>query len=51
VDIATKVRSERLNTRVRKTSAAASRNFKGVPEVSRLADRVVQDIPEFAPTG
>ncbi|GAA2149378.1 hypothetical protein GCM10009760_42460 [Kitasatospora kazusensis] len=51
VDIATKVRSERLNTRVRKTSAAASRDFHGVAEINRLADRVVQDIPEFAPAG
>ncbi len=51
VDIATKVRSERLNTRVRKTSAAASRDFKDVAEINRLADRVVQDIPEFAPAG
>ncbi|MER5641175.1 hypothetical protein ABT095_30030 [Kitasatospora sp. NPDC002227] len=51
VDIATKVRSERLNSRVRKTSAAASRDFRGVAEVSRLADRVVEDIPEFVPAG
>ncbi|MCU7822674.1 hypothetical protein [Kitasatospora sp. DSM 101779] len=48
VDIATKVRSERLNTRVRKTTEAANRQYKGVPEVARLAERVVQDIPEFA---
>ncbi|WP_405011429.1 hypothetical protein [Kitasatospora sp. NBC_01539] len=48
VDIAAKVRSERLNTRVRKTSEAANRQFTGVPGISRLAERVVQDIPEFA---
>lgn len=47
VDIAKKVRSERLNTRVRKTSEAASRDFRGAPGVDRLAERVVQDIPEF----
>ncbi|WP_354642470.1 hypothetical protein [Kitasatospora camelliae] len=47
VDIATKVRSERLNTRVRKTSEAASRQFQDVPGVARLRERVVQDIPEF----
>ncbi|GGQ92783.1 transcriptional repressor NsdA [Kitasatospora griseola] len=47
VDIARKVRSERLNTRVRKTSEAATRDFRGVPGVDRLAERVVQDIPEF----
>jgi hypothetical protein len=51
VDIATRVRSERLNTRIRKTSAAATRNFKDVAEVGQLADLVVQDIPEFVPTG
>ncbi|MFJ1707325.1 hypothetical protein [Kitasatospora sp. NPDC088346] len=50
VDIAKKVRSERLNTRVRKTSEAATRQYRDVPEVSRLAERVVQDIPEFAAT-
>ncbi|QKW21738.1 hypothetical protein HUT16_24155 [Kitasatospora sp. NA04385] len=47
VDIAKKVRSERLNTRVRKTSEAASRDFRGAPGVARLAERVVHDIPEF----
>ncbi|MFJ5233463.1 hypothetical protein ACIQBJ_26640 [Kitasatospora sp. NPDC088391] len=47
VDIAKRVRSERLNTRVRKTSEAASRDFRGAPGVDRLAERVVQDIPEF----
>ncbi|MFD8597778.1 hypothetical protein ACFV1L_22510 [Kitasatospora sp. NPDC059646] len=47
VDIARKVRSERLNTRVRKTSEAATRDFRGVAGVDRLAERVVQDIPEF----
>ncbi|MFK0195377.1 hypothetical protein [Kitasatospora sp. NPDC090308] len=47
VDIAKKVRSERLNTRVRKTSEAASRDFRGAPGVDRLAERVVHDIPEF----
>ncbi|WP_457030887.1 transcriptional repressor NsdA [Kitasatospora sp. P5_F3] len=51
VDIATRVRSERLNTRIRKTSAAATRNFRDVAEVGQLADLVVQDIPEFVPTG
>ncbi|MDH6129687.1 hypothetical protein [Kitasatospora sp. GP82] len=50
VDIARTVRSERLNTRVRKTSAAATRNFKGLDAVDRLAERVVHDIPEFTPS-
>lgn len=47
VDIATKVRSERLNSRVRKTTEAAAARFKGVDAVSRLKERVVQDIPEY----
>ncbi|MFG3050793.1 hypothetical protein ACGFZP_07525 [Kitasatospora sp. NPDC048239] len=47
VDIATKVRSERLNSRVRKTTEAASARYHGVDAVSRLKERVVQDIPEY----
>ncbi|KJS51930.1 hypothetical protein VM98_34450, partial [Streptomyces rubellomurinus subsp. indigoferus] len=48
VEIATKVRSERLNSRVRKTTEAAAGRVKGVDAVSRLKERRVQDIPECA---
>ncbi|GAA1274613.1 hypothetical protein GCM10009665_72560 [Kitasatospora nipponensis] len=47
VEIAGKVRSERLNTRVRKTSAAATSDYRSVPAVSRLAELVVEQIPEY----
>jgi hypothetical protein len=47
VEIARQVRSERLNTRVRKTTEAATREFGSVPEVNRLAELVVDQIPEY----
>lgn len=48
LDIAAGVRSERLNTRVRKTAEAAAQQYRGVAEVNRLSERVVKAIPEFA---
>lgn len=41
------MRSERLNTRVRKTTEAATRDYGSVPAVNRLADLVVEQIPEY----
>ncbi|MFB9366783.1 transcriptional repressor NsdA [Kitasatospora sp. NPDC001664] len=47
VAIATKVRSERLNTRIRKTTANALQNYGDLDAVAQLSDRVVENIPEF----
>ncbi|MCS0636584.1 hypothetical protein NX801_13105 [Streptomyces sp. LP05-1] len=48
LDVAGRVRSERVNTRLRKTVAAATRDFGDVPEVIALGDRLAQDLPETA---
>jgi len=47
VDIAMRIRSERVNTRVRKTTETALKQFREVNEVKRLRERVDQDLPEF----
>jgi hypothetical protein len=48
VDVAKRVRSERVNTRIRKTTHAAVRDFGDVPEVVRLAERLSEELPEVA---
>ena len=47
VDIAMRIRSERVNTRLRKTTEAAVGEFHDVAEVQRLRERIDQDLPEF----
>ncbi|MFC1420439.1 transcriptional repressor NsdA [Streptacidiphilus cavernicola] len=47
LEIAIRIRSERVNTRVRKTTAAATDEFRGVAEVIELRDRVKQELPEY----
>ncbi|MHC0433333.1 transcriptional repressor NsdA [Streptomyces sp. O3] len=46
LDIAGKVRSERVNTRLRKTAATALRDFGEVAEVADLTDRLAVQMPE-----
>jgi hypothetical protein len=46
--VARRIRSERVNNRLRKTSATASREFGQVPEVVRLAERLASELPEGA---
>ncbi|MFR9674574.1 hypothetical protein [Streptomyces sp. TR06-5] len=46
VDVARRLRSERVNNRLRKTSATASREFGQVPEVARLAERLAGELPQ-----
>ncbi|WP_406863379.1 hypothetical protein ABZO31_24260 [Streptomyces sp. HUAS MG47] len=46
--VAKSVRSERVNTRLRKTVDTAARDFGDVPEVARLTDRLTQLLPETA---
>lgn len=46
--IAKKVRSERVNTRLRKTVDNALRDFGDVAEVVRLTDQLAVDMPESA---
>jgi predicted nucleic acid-binding protein len=47
VDIATRIRSERVNTRIRKTAEAALGEFRDVGDVVRLRDRIDTELPEF----
>ncbi|MEY9966374.1 hypothetical protein ABIA33_004434 [Streptacidiphilus sp. MAP12-16] len=47
VDIAVRIRSERVNTRLRKTTEAALGEFRDVAEVVRLRDRIDQELPEY----
>ncbi|EST39187.1 hypothetical protein N566_03380 [Streptomycetaceae bacterium MP113-05] len=44
--VARRVRSERVNNRLRKTTATATRDFGQVPEVVRLAERLADESPE-----
>ncbi|MFF2645044.1 hypothetical protein ACFVUB_35065 [Streptomyces niveus] len=46
--IAKKVRSERVNTRLRKTVATATRDFGDVSEISQLTEQLTEEIPETA---
>ncbi|MFE2375192.1 hypothetical protein [Streptomyces sp. NPDC059398] len=48
LDIATRVRSERVNTRLRKTVDTAVRNFGEVPAVIDLTERLAAQLPETA---
>ncbi len=46
IPLAKKVRSERVNTRLRKTVDTAARNFESVAEVIQLNDELAQQLPE-----
>jgi hypothetical protein len=46
IGIARKVRSERVNTRIRRTTLTALREYGQVPEVVELADRLRTDLPD-----
>lgn len=48
IAVATRIRSERVITRIRKTAHAAVRDFGDVPDVVRLADRLSTELPEVA---
>jgi hypothetical protein len=48
IGVAKRVRSERVNTRIRKTTQTAVRDFGDVPAVVRLADRLSVELPEVA---
>jgi hypothetical protein len=48
--VAKRVRSERVNTRIRKTTRTALRDFGEIPEVVKLADRLSVELPEVAKT-
>ncbi|MEZ0090704.1 hypothetical protein [Streptacidiphilus sp. EB129] len=47
VDIAVRIRSERVNTRLRKTTEAALGEFRDVAEVVRLRERIDTELPEY----
>ncbi|MET9427751.1 MULTISPECIES: hypothetical protein [unclassified Streptomyces] len=46
--VARRVRSERVNTRLRKTVDTAARDFGDVPEVARLTEKLTAQLPETA---
>jgi hypothetical protein len=48
ISVAKRIRSERVNTRIRKTAQTAVRDFGEVPEVARLAERLAVELPEVA---
>jgi hypothetical protein len=48
IDIARRVRSERVNTRIRKTADTALRDFGDVPAVTQLTERLASHLPEVA---
>lgn len=48
IDVARRLRSERVNTRIRKTAASAAREFGAVAEVLRLRERLADDLPAGA---
>jgi hypothetical protein len=48
ISVATRIRSERVNTRIRKTAHTAVREFGDVPEVVHLAERLSVELPEVA---
>ncbi|MET9294556.1 hypothetical protein [Streptomyces sp. NPDC003077] len=49
IPLAKRVRSERVNTRLRKTVATASRTYEDVAEVAQLGEELSQALPETAP--
>jgi hypothetical protein len=48
IGVAKRVRSERVTTRIRKTTHTAVRDFPDVPEVTRLSERLADELPEVA---
>jgi hypothetical protein len=48
IDVAKRVRSERVSTRIRKTADSAVRDFGDVAEVIQLTERLAVDLPEVA---
>ncbi|WNI19819.1 hypothetical protein RLT57_23930 [Streptomyces sp. ITFR-21] len=48
ITVAKRVRSERVSTRIRKTTHIALRDFGDVPAVLGLADRLSEELPEVA---
>ena len=48
LDVAAKVRSERVNTRLRKTVDTAARDFGDIAEVAWLTERLTTQLPESA---
>ncbi|UNO43799.1 hypothetical protein [Streptomyces sp. MST-110588] len=48
IPLARKVRSERVNTRLRKTVDIASRHYDNVAEVIQLSDELARELPETA---
>ncbi|HZG06727.1 MAG TPA: hypothetical protein VE546_24705 [Streptomyces sp.] len=46
LDVAKRLRSERVNTRIRKTVASAAREFGDVAEVVALTERLTSELPE-----
>jgi hypothetical protein len=51
IDLARKLRSERVNTRIRKTVDGTLREFGDVGEVGQLTERLAVHLPEVAETG
>ncbi|MEU6344972.1 hypothetical protein ABZ883_28955 [Streptomyces sp. NPDC046977] len=50
IDVARHVRSERVNTRIRKTADSALRHYGHVAEVAQLTERLASALPEAAET-
>ncbi|GHH86612.1 hypothetical protein GCM10018793_59260 [Streptomyces sulfonofaciens] len=48
--VARKVRSERVNTRIRQTVDTVTRDYAGLPEVADLAEELTAHLPEAAAT-
>ena len=48
MEVAKKVRSERVNTRIRKTVDSAVRDFGGLAEVMDLTNKLAAELPETA---
>lgn len=46
MDVARRLRSERVDNRLRKTAASAAREFGRVPGVVRLTERLARELPE-----
>lgn len=51
LDVARKMRSERVTTRIRKTVDRATRTYGDLPAVRELADLVASQLPESSPAG
>lgn len=48
--VATRIRSERVNTRIRKTTRTAVRDFGDLPAVVELGELISRELPEVAET-